>query len=428
MSFQRNPETALLLVGAERLELPIVASNGRYQGIDVSKVREATGHVLVDPGAGNVSICAPSEITYLDGQEGILQYRGYRIEELANHSTFLETAYLLIYGELPTHAELQRFETAIAAAPGLPALATDSFLRSFGAAGHPMAVLQSAIAWLETQRPVLRQAESLEMEPVFFDLLRNVPALVASWYAFRTRGEWVEFDPTDGYAKGLLQAFFPDASHPQIFADVLETCLVVHADHEQNCSTNTCRSIGSAQASLYASVAGAVGALSGPLHGGANEAVVAMLEDLLASGMTVADKLAEVKSGEARLSGVGHRVYKNSDPRAERLKQLCPEVLRAAGNDSQLLDIAHQLENAVREDEYFRRRKLYPNVDFYSGILYKAMGIPVEFFTPMFAIGRLPGWIAHWVEGREKKTRIYRPFQIYDGQSERPYVPIDART
>jgi len=402
-------------------------------GLDISPLLGQTGYVTLDPGFVNTASCA-SSITYIDGDAGILRYRGYPIEQLAGRSSFLETSYLLIYGELPTVAQLDDFGDRIRKHT---LLHEDLrwFFDGFPRDAHPMAVLSSAVSALsafyqDSLDPF--SAEDVEISTV--RLLAKIPTIAAYAYKKSIGQPFLYPDNSLGYVENFLRLTFGVPAEPYevdpVIARVLDMLFVLHADHEQNCSTSTVRLVGSSHANLFASVSAGVNALFGPLHGGANQAVLEMLQSILDDGGDVDGFVRRVKAKEQgiRLMGFGHRVYKNYDPRAALVKQAADDVLRTIGGPGPLLDIAMQLEEVALHDEYFVERKLYPNVDFYTGVIYQAMGFPTKMFTVLFALGRLPGWIAQWREMiSDPDTKIGRPRQVYVGEPQRDYVALDSR-
>ena len=408
-------EVAKIELDGKVYELPVITGTENEKAIDISKLRDLTGYVTLDTGYKNTG-ATKSAITFLDGEEGILHYRGYPIEQLAEQATFLEVAYLLIYGSLPTQAELDAFENSIKKHT-LVHEDMKRFFEAYPAKAHPMGVLSSMISSLSTFYPEsLDPNRSADMKNLTVHrLIAKLPTLAAWSYMnflymmFGMPTENYEVDP--------------------VVVSALNTLLILHADHEQNCSTSTVRIVGSSNANLYSTISAGISALWGPLHGGANQEVIEMLEQIANDGGNVDKWVAKAKDKEDpfRLMGFGHRVYKNFDPRARIIKKACDEVLSKLGVNDPLLDIAKKLEQVALEDEYFKARNLYPNVDFYSGIIYKALGIPTEMFTVMFALGRLPGWIAQWKEMTENKEPIGRPRQIYTGETNRNYVPISQR-
>ncbi|MEP7794513.1 citrate synthase [Sanguibacter sp. 25GB23B1] len=425
--------TVTLSVGDESQNLPVVPATEGNDGIVVSSLLSTTGMVTVDPGFMNTASCE-SKVTYIDGDAGILRYRGYPIDQLAEKSTFLEVAYLLIHGELPTPSEHDAFVERV----NRHTLVHEdfrTFMGTFPRNGHPMAVMASAINALSTFYPESLDPfddETIELATV---LLLAKSRTITSYLHRRRVGEPLLYpDYSRGYVDDFLRMTFAVPymqydSDPTV-VDALDKLLILHADHEQNCSTSTVRIVGSSQANIYASVAAGINALSGPLHGGANESVLKMLTEIKGSGTGVQDFMKKVKNKEdgVRLMGFGHRVYKNYDPRAAIVKKSADAVLSTLGKRDELLDIAMELEEIALSDEYFIERKLYPNVDFYTGLIYKAMGFEPAMFTPLFALGRMPGWIAQWREMmRDPQTKIGRPRQIYTGATERSYTDLSAR-
>jgi citrate synthase len=421
----------LTLPGGKEATLPVIVGTEDEHAIDIRSLRGETGYITLDSGYMNTG-STQSSITYLDGEKGILRYRGYAIEDLAEHSDFVETSYLLIYGKLPTAAERQAFRTKLVR-HSLIHEDMHHFFAGFPASGHPMAVLSAMVASLSTYYP-----DSLDRNSPTDTHITRVLSKVRTIAAFsykKSIGQPLMYPRNDlRYCGNFLHMMFAVPSESYEVSPVLEKALnqllILHADHEQNCSTSTVRMIGSSGANLYASIAGGILALWGPLHGGANQAVIEMLEEIKASGGDFKSFLDDVKNkrGNRRLMGFGHRVYKNYDPRAKILKKMCDEVLAHLGVNDPLLDIAKSMEEIALRDEYFVSKRLYPNVDFYSGIIYRAMGIPTDMFTVMFALGRLPGWIAHWKEMVEDpNTKIGRPRQVYTGEKAKKYVPLAER-
>jgi|SRR5690625_2258316 len=425
---------ATFQVDGQTLEFPRVQASEGNDGVVISSLLKETGLVTLDTGFMNTANCE-SKITYIDGDAGILRYRGYPIDQLAERASFLEVAYLLINGELPTSEQLSAFVERVERHTHLH----DNFKALIGAFptdAHPMAVLSSAVSALPGYYPESVDPfdqDAVELATVL--LLAKAPTIAA--YAFRrSQGkEMIGADPSLGYLEGFLRMSFaaddgqPYEQNPSL-VKALNLLLILHADHEQNCSTSTVRIVGSAHANLYASISAGIGALSGPLHGGANEAVLNMLQEIKDSNDDVDTFMQRVKNKEegVRLMGFGHRVYKNYDPRAAIVKDVAAEVLEALGVQDELLEIAQRLETIALSDEYFIERRLYPNVDFYTGVIYKAMGFPTNMFTPLFAVGRTPGWIAQWREMMsDPATKIGRPRQVYTGATQRDYVPIDER-
>ena len=426
-------ETAKLVLEGKEFEFPVIEGTENEKAIDISTLRDTTGYVTLDTGYKNTG-ATKSAITFLDGEKGILKYRGYSIEELAEKASFIEVTYLLIYGNLPTKAQLDAFTNSITKHT-LVHEDMKQFFEAYPAKAHPMGVLSSMVCSLSTFYPESldpnRSPEAKDL--TVHRLLAKLPTLAAWAYKNSMRHPFMypknEFD----YCKNFLYMMFAMPTEnftvDPVIVDALNKLLILHADHEQNCSTSTVRIVGSSQANLYASISAGISALWGPLHGGANQEVIEMLEQIQADGGDV-DKWvlkAKDKNDPFRLMGFGHRVYKNFDPRAKIIKKACDDILEKLGVNDPLLSIAKQLEQVALEDDYFKSRNLYPNVDFYSGIIYKAIGIPTEMFTVMFAIGRLPGWIAQWKEMTENKEPIGRPRQIYTGEVIRHYQPISER-
>jgi citrate synthase len=426
-------DVAKLTVDGTTYEFPIVVGSEGERAIDIGRLRAETGLVTLDPGFGNTGSC-PSEITFIDGEEGILRYRGYPIEEMAERSTFLETSYLVLNGELPTEAQLADFQEEITYHTLLHE-DIRSMYRAFPHDAHPMAVTSAVVGALSTfYQDSLDPLNAEQVEISTYRLLAKLPTICACAYKYSI-GQPFNYPRNDlDYAANILHMMFAtpaeDYEVSPIVAKAIDTLLILHVDHEQNCSTSTMRIVGSSQANIYASASAAIMALWGPLHGGANQAVVEMLHDIAAqegSGKTFLDRCKD-RDDTTRLMGFGHRVYKNFDPRARIIKEAAHNVLDELGKSTQVLDIAMELEQTALEDDYFVSRKLYPNVDFYSGIIYEALGIPINTFTVFFALGRMPGWIAQWREQHQDPTsRIGRPRQIYTGATERAYVPIAER-
>jgi len=426
-------QSATLQYDDKSLELPIITGSENERAIDIRKLRSSTGLVTLDDGYGNTGACR-SQITFIDGERGILRYRGYPIEELAEKSTFVETAYLLIFGELPTEAQLTEFRRLLTRHQFIHEDMRHHF-DGFPPTAAPMAILSAMVNAAGCFQPELRQPEEddklMEAAARIMSKIRTIAAA-----SFRKSiGKPINYPRSDlRYTANFLHMMFslpfqPYEPPPEIVR-ALDTLLILHADHEQNCSTSTVRMVGSSQASLYASISAGVCALWGPLHGGANAAVVQMLSNLQQSGESVESLVERVKQKDSgvRLMGFGHRVYKNFDPRAKIIKAACHAVLGKLGVNNPLLELALKLEEVALHDDYFLERKLYPNVDFYSGIIMSAIGIPTNMFTVMFAIGRLPGWIAHWREVRTNPdSRIDRPRQIYVGSTLRSYVALEQR-
>jgi len=421
-----NNEVAKLIVRDQTIELPLIIGSHDEIGIDISKLRKKTGLVTLDPGFKNTG-STTSAITFLNGEEGILHHRGYLIDELASQSTFLEVAYLVIYGSLPSKTQLIAFTAAIKNEMDLPPI-VKSILDSFPATAHPMGMLTTLYASLSSAYPdSLDPHDEVARDRNIVRLIAKMPALAAAVYRKQKGLDYIEADPSLGYIENFLYMMTGEVN--QVVASALNTLLILHADHEQNCSASTVRIVGSAHSNLYASVAAGNAALWGPLHGGANQKVVEMLEAIRQDGGDTSKYISKAKdkSDPFRLMGFGHRVYKNYDPRARIIKGYCDKILSELNLQDPVLDIAIGLESVALEDEYFAKRKLFPNVDFYSGIIYKALGIPVNMFTVMFAFGRLPGWIGQWKELRDNNQPIGRPRQIYTGHTLRPYTPMSER-
>jgi citrate synthase len=429
-------EKAILEINDQKYEFPTFVGSENEVAIDISTLRSATGGITtIDPGFKNTGSCA-SEITFLDGEKGILRYRGYYIEELADKADFLEVAYLLIFGELPNRQQLDKFHSDI----NSETIVDDDIrkiLDAFPKTAHPMGVLSSLTSALTAFNPSNDQISNIDYERTREALYNNIvkvlgkiPVLVA-WTLRKKNGLPLDYgDNSLGYVENILKMMFNKPNEVyiqnQVVVNALNKLLILHADHEQNCSTSTVRIVGSSHAGLFASISAGISALWGPLHGGANQAVLEMLEAIKDDGGDTKKYMAKAKdkSDPFRLMGFGHRVYKNFDPRAKIIKVAADEVLKDLGVEDPILEIAKGLENEALTDSYFVDRKLYPNVDFYSGIIYRAMGIPVEMFTVMFALGRLPGWIAQWKEMRFRKEPIGRPRQIYTGSLYRPFKSV----
>ena len=425
-------KTAILELDGKKYEFPVIVGTENEVAIDIDKLRSASGAITIDPGYKNSGSCT-SEITFLDGEEGILRYRGYSIEDLADKADFLEVSYLLIFGELPTAAQLEKFENDIRKYT-LVNEEMKNIIDGFPKTAHPMGVLASLTSALTAFNPksVNPHNEKEMYEAVCKTMGKFL--VIATWTYRKTMGYPLNYyDNTKGYVENFMRLMFelptgPYKADPKVVA-ALDKLFILHADHEQNCSTSTVRIVGSSHAGLFASISAGVSALWGPLHGGANQAVLEMLQEIHDNGGDVAKFVLKAKDKDDpfRLMGFGHRVYKNFDPRATIIKKAADDVLTALGVYDPLLDIAKQLEKVALEDEYFKSRNLYPNVDFYSGIIYRAMGIPVEMFTVLFAIGRLPGWIAQWKEMRVNKEPIGRPRQVYTGYTLRPFKEVKDR-
>lgn len=418
---------ATLSYQGKELPLPAVEATEGNGAFEVAGMLKETGKVAYDPGFMNTAN-AKSAVTYIDGDAGILRYRGYPIEELAEKSSFIETAYLLIYGELPTANQLEEFDLMIRRHTMVHE-DFKTFFNGFPRDAHPMAVLASSVSAMSTfYADSLDPFDPRQVEISTFRLLSKVPTLAA--YAYKkSKGEPLIYPRNElNYSENFLRMCFgfPTEEYEvnPVHAKALDLLLLLHADHEQNCSTSTVRLVGSANANMFASVSAGINALYGPLHGGANEAVLKMLTQIQKEGISPEDFMEKVKRKEdgVRLMGFGHRVYKNYDPRARLIKKTADEVLENMGGNNELLDIAKRLEEKALNDDYFIERKLYPNVDFYTGMIYKAMGFPEKMFTVLFALGRMPGWIAQWTEGvQDTDRKIGRPRQVYIGQNERHY-------
>ena len=424
---------ATLNFDGKEIELPIISGSEDENAIDISKIRSETGLITLDKGFKNTG-STTSNITYLDGEKGVLRHRGYSIEELASKSTFTEVSYLLIYGELPTKNQLEEFENKIR----VHTLVHEDFkiiLEGYPSKAHPMGILSSLITSLTAFYP-----ESLDpnrsgnlVDLSIARILGKFPTF-AAWSFKKRNGHPIIYpDNSLDYCSNFLKMMFelPSESYKQnsVVTDALNKLLILHADHEQNCSTSTVRIVGSAQSSIYPSISAGINALWGPLHGGANQAVIEMLDAIIKDGNNIDKyiKKAKDKNDPFRLMGFGHRVYKNFDPRAKIIKVAADNVLDKLGVSDPVLELAKKLEKIALEDQYFVDKKLYPNVDFYSGIIYRALGFPPEMFTVMFAFGRLPGWISQWKEMRENKEPLGRPRQIYTGEKSRKYVDISSR-
>jgi citrate synthase len=426
-------EIATLEIDGKKYEFPLITGTENEVAIDIKSLRSVTnGVTTIDPGYKNTGSCE-SAITFLDGEKGILRYRGYAIEELAEKADFLETAYLLIFGELPSKDQLSKFHTDIKAQSHVDE-DVKKILDGFPKSAHPMGVLSSLTSALVAFNPSSVNVDSEEeMYNAIVKILAKFPVLTA--WAYRKRaGLPLDYgDDSLGYVENFLKMMFkkPSGEYVQnkMVVEALDKLLILHADHEQNCSTSTVRMVGSSHAGLFVSISAGIAALWGPLHGGANQAVIEMLEAIKEDGGDTKKFMAKAKDKDDpfRLMGFGHRVYKNFDPRAKIIKKAADQVLDSLGVEDPILDIAKGLEKEALDDPYFVDRKLYPNVDFYSGIIYRSLGIPVEMFTPMFALGRLPGWIAQWREMRLRKEPIGRPRQVYIGETLRQFNDISKR-
>jgi len=417
-------ETVKLTYNNSTYEFPLVEGSENEKGIDIKSLRTQTGLITYDPGYKNTGSCQ-SSITFLDGEEGVLRYRGYSIEDLSEKSSFIEVAFLLIFGSLPTPEEMEKFNREISQS-AIVDEDVKTILKSFPKSAHPMGVLSSLTSALIAFNPSSVDVESEEeMREAIIMLMAKFPIL-ASWALRKVKGLPLNYsNPTLSYVENIAQMMFKqphqDYVPSKVVVNALNKLLILHADHEQNCSTSTVRIVGSSHAGLFASVSAGISALWGPLHGGANQAVLEMLEAIQKDGGDTKKYMAKAKdkNDPFRLMGFGHRVYKNFDPRARIIKKAADEVLQELGINDPILEIAKGLEKEALSDPYFVERKLYPNVDFYSGIIYRALGIPTEMFTVMFALGRLPGWIAQWLEMRKNNEPIGRPRQIYTGENHR---------
>ena len=425
-------KTAILEFNGNKYEFPVIVGSENETSIDIENLRALTGAITLDPGYKNSGSCR-SEITFLDGEEGILRYRGYAIEDLAEKAQFLEVSYLVIFGDLPTQIQLSQFENDIRKYT-LVNEEMKNIIDGFPKTAHPMGVLSSLTSALTAFNP---KVVNVENEKEMYEAVCKTMGkflVIATWTYRKMMGYPLNYyDNTQGYVENFMQLMFKLPTGPyssnQVVVAALNKLFILHADHEQNCSTSTVRIVGSSHAGLFASISAGVSALWGPLHGGANQAVLEMLEDIQLDGGDSAKYMAKAKDKDDsfRLMGFGHRVYKSFDPRARIIKKAADEVLKNLGVDDPILRIAKELEEAALVDEYFVSRKLYPNVDFYSGIIYRALGIPTDMFTVMFAIGRLPGWIAQWKEMRINKEPIGRPRQVYTGHPLRDFVSMDKR-
>ena len=425
-------KTAILEFNGNKYEFPVIVGSENETSIDIENLRALTGAITLDPGYKNSGSCR-SEITFLDGEEGILRYRGYAIEDLAEKAQFLEVSYLVIFGDLPTKSQLSQFENDIRKYT-LVNEEMKNIIDGFPKTAHPMGVLSSLTSALTAFNP---KVVNVENEKEMYEAVCKTMGkflVIATWTYRKMMGYPLNYyDNTQGYVENFMQLMFKLPTGPyssnQVVVAALNKLFILHADHEQNCSTSTVRIVGSSHAGLFASISAGVSALWGPLHGGANQAVLEMLEDIQLDGGDSAKYMAKAKDKDDsfRLMGFGHRVYKSFDPRARIIKKAADKVLKNLGVDDPILRIAKELEEAALVDEYFVSRKLYPNVDFYSGIIYRALGIPTDMFTVMFAIGRLPGWIAQWKEMRINKEPIGRPRQVYVGHPLRDFKSIDNR-
>ncbi|MFC6100948.1 citrate synthase [Olivibacter domesticus] len=426
-------ETVSLNIGDKQVKLPVITGTENEKAIDISKIRAETGYITLDPGFKNTG-ATTSAITYLDGEEGILRYRGYPIEELAEKSSFLEVAYLLIYGELPTKSEFIDFQNKVSRHT-LIHEDMKKFFEGFPTKSHPMGQLSALVGALSAFYPESLNPDATEEEDnlTIIKLLAKFPTIV-SWIYKKSLGHPVIYpknslDYVGNYLNMTFGQLTEDVEIDPIVSSAMNKLLILHADHEQNCSTSTVRIVGSSNANLFTSISAGISALWGPLHGGANQAVIEMLEKIKEDGGDSEKWLAKAKdkNDPFRLMGFGHRVYKNFDPRAKIIKKACDDILNNLGVKDPVLDIAKKLEETALNDSYFVDRKLYPNVDFYSGIIYRALGFPTDMFTVLFALGRLPGWIAQWKEMRTNKEPIGRPRQIYTGEGKRHFVALKDR-
>jgi citrate synthase len=427
-------ETAKIIVEGKEYEFPVIVGTEGEKAIDISKLRDLTGHITLDIGFKNTG-STKSAITFLDGELGILHHRGYSIEDLAEHASFLEVSYLLLYGKLPNATEYAEFENAIRehtlANEGLEAM-----FKAFPTGSHPMGQLSSMVAALGLYYPKALNPHRPEeaINRTIIRLMAKMPTICAMIYKKRNGHPTVYPKNSLDYVANYLNMTFGQVTMPEyepdpVLVSAMNKLLILHADHEQNCSASTVRVVGSSQSNLYSSISAGISALWGPLHGGANQEVLEMLEQIQNDGGDVQKWInkAKDKNDPFRLMGFGHRVYKNFDPRAKIIKKACDDVLEKLGVNDPVLEIAKQLEEAALTDPYFIERKLFPNVDFYSGIIYRAMGFPTDFFTVLFSMGRLPGWISQWQEMRKEKQPIARPRQIYTGETPRAYVHMKDR-
>ncbi len=426
-------DSARLLIDGNEIELPLLRGSEDETGIDISNLRSQSGAITLDIGFKNTG-ATTSSITFLDGEKGILRHRGYSIEDLTGKASFLEVAYLLIYGELPTKSEYEKFNTEVSRHT-LVNEDMQNIFKSWPTGSHPMGQLIAMISSLSSFYPEsLDPNQSTEARQLtIIRLLAKMPTICAMIYKKSIGHPVVYPNNSLDYVSNFLNMTFKhvteDYEIDPIVVEAMDKLLILHADHEQNCSASTVRMVGSSHANLYASIGAGIAALWGPLHGGANQQVIEMLEAIKADGGDAAKYIdkAKDKNDPFRLMGFGHRVYKNYDPRARIIKKSCDDILNKLGVNDPILEIAKKLEEAALADEYFIERKLFPNVDFYSGIIYRAIGFPVEMFTVLFALGRLPGWIAQWKEMREEGQPIGRPRQIYTGYAPRPYVDMGNR-
>ncbi|MCB9184227.1 MAG: citrate synthase [Flavobacteriales bacterium] len=426
-------EKAQITLDGKTYEFPVVTGSEGEKAIDISKLRDQTGYITLDFGYKNTG-ATTSAITFLDGEEGILSYRGYPIEQLAEHASFIEVSYLLLFGELPNKQQLDEFEGNVRY-HSLVHEDMKHFFEFFPSNAHPMGILSAMVSSLSTFYPKSQDPHRPQREVLrtVYRLIAKMPTLAAISYKNNLGHPYMYPNNKLGYVENFLHMMFAlpteDYKVDPVVADALNKLLILHADHEQNCSTSTVRIVGSSQSNLYSAVSAGIAALWGPLHGGANQEVIEMLETIRNDGGDIqkwVDK-AKDKNDPFRLFGFGHRVYKNFDPRARIIKKSCDDVLKKLGVNDPVLEIAKQLEEIALKDDYFISRKLYPNVDFYSGIIYRAIGIPTRMFTVMFALGRLPGWISQWMEMVQNKEPIGRPRQIYTGATKRDFVALKDR-
>jgi citrate synthase len=423
-------KSAKLLIGDKEIDLPTMTGTEGETSVDITKLRDKTGVITMDSGYGNTGSCF-SSITFIDGEKGILRYRGYSIEDLAENSNFIEVSFLLIYGHLPSKKELERFQYELTHHT-LIHEDMKKFFEGFPPTAHPMGILSAMVSSLSAYYPDAYNPENYDLNII--RLLAKLKTISAFSYK-KSVGQPFIYPRNDlSFAADMIHMMFAVPSEeyevPKVLEDALDLLLILHADHEQNCSTSTVRMVGSSNANLFATISAGICALWGPLHGGANQEVIEMLEHIKKDGGDYRKYInfAKDKESKFKLMGFGHRVYKNFDPRAQILKGSADKVLNLLGINDPLLEIAKNLEEAALKDPYFIEKKLYPNVDFYSGIIYRAMGIPTNLFTVMFALGRLPGWLAQWKEMKETPgIRIARPRQIYTGEVKRNYVPIHKR-
>ncbi len=423
-------QSAKLELDGKTYQLPVIVGTENEKGVDITSLRQQSGYITLDEGYRNTGSCS-SSITFIDGEKGILRYRGIPIEQIAEQSTFIETAWLLMYGELPTREKLQHFRDLLREHEMIHEGLRNAY-DGFPATGHPMAILSAMINALSCYHPdVMQMEDEFNFETAAARLLSKVRTIAAASYK-TSKGEPIIYPrPELQYVPNFLHMMFTKPNKPYEPDDdivrALNLVLILHADHEQNCSTSTVRMVASSRANMFASIAAGVCALWGSLHGGANITVINQLNEIYQSGIAIKNYIENIKKTKARLFGFGHGVYRNYDPRAQILKVSADIVLDKLGVKDPLLDIARQLEEVALNDPYFVDRKLYPNVDFYSGIILRAIGIPLNMFTVMFAIGRMPGWFANFKEVHEGGSRIYRPRQIYTGPAKRDYIPLDQR-